>query len=299
MAKQKLMLIINPCSGRKLGEKMSSRVLNRFDEGDFDCKLFITQKSGDGTNFVLNHGADFDVIVCMGGDGTLNEVLNGILKSNLDVPLGYIPAGSTNDFADSMKLAKDPEKAVDNIIDSKIIKIDAGQFNDRYFSYVASFGAFTKTSYSTPQNMKNHLGRFSYFIEGAKSLNDIHAEHKIIEVNGEKLEGDYIFGAISNSKSIGGLVKYDDNIVDISDGMLEMMLIKKPDTPANLCSVLYSINHKEYDNPYIQFRRSDKFIIKSETESDWSLDGEFAHGPNEILISCVKNKINFICPKSR
>jgi diacylglycerol kinase family enzyme len=146
--------------------------------------------------------------------------------------------------------------------------------------------------------MKNVLGRFSYFLEGAKDLSDIHAEHKIIEANGEHFEGDYIFGAISNSKSIGGLVKYDDNTVDFGDGLLEMMLIKKPDNIANLCSVLHSLNHKEYDNPYIDFCRADKFIIKSQDESDWTLDGEFAHAGNEIVISCIKEKINFIAPKS-
>lgn len=295
MANKKLMLIINPCAGRKLGEKIASQIVDLFNDSGLNSTLFLTQKSGDGTEFVLNRGADFDIVACMGGDGTLNEVINGVLKSNIDIPLGYIPAGSTNDLADSMKLSKDPKKAVNDIIHGNIVKIDVGKFNDRYFSYVASFGAFTKTSYSTPQNMKNVLGRFSYFIEGAKDLSDIHAEYKIIEANGKKFEGEYIFGAISNSKSIGGLVKYDDSVVDISDGLLEMMLIKKPDNIATLCSVLHSLNHKNYDNPYIHFCRSDKFIITSQTESDWSLDGEFAHASNEILISCVKNKINFIC----
>lgn len=162
MANKKLMLIINPCAGRKLGEKIASQIVDLFNDSGLNSTLFLTQKSGDGTEFVLNRGADFDIVACMGGDGTLNEVINGVLKSNIDIPLGYIPAGSTNDLADSMKLSKDPKKAVNDIIHGNIVKIDVGKFNDRYFSYVASFGAFTKTSYSTPQNMKNVLGRFSY-----------------------------------------------------------------------------------------------------------------------------------------
>lgn len=297
MNRTKIMLILNPCAGRKIGQKISGSIVEWFYEGGADCKLFVTDKRGDGTKFVLNNGGNFDIIACMGGDGTLNEVINGILKSGLETPLGYIPAGSTNDFASSMNLSRKPQQAVKDIIACHTEPIDAGKFDKRYFSYVASFGAFTKTSYSTPQSMKNLIGRLSYFIEGAKDLSYIHAEHKLIMANGESFEGDYIFGAISNSTTIGGLVKYSDDDVDMSDEKLEMLLIRKPEHISDLCSLVHSITHKQYEgNPYIDFCRSDKFIVKSDKPTNWSLDGELARSQNEIIISCIKNKINFIRP---
>ena len=295
--KKKIMLIVNPCAGRKMGEKISDRVVEWFDEGGADCELFLTDKRGDGTDFVVSEGSHFDVIACMGGDGTLNEVINGLLKSKLDTPLGYIPAGSTNDFANSMNLSKEPQQAVKDIIACHTETIDAGRFNEKYFSYVASFGAFTKCSYATPQSMKNVMGRFSYFIGSVKDLGEIHAEHKAVKANGATFEGDYLFGAISNSMTIGGLVKYSEDEVNISDEKLEMLLIKKPEHLSDLYSVVHSITHKEYEgSPYIDFCRSDKFVVESDAPTDWSLDGEFARSEKESVIRCVKNKINFIIP---
>lgn len=300
MEKKRIMLIVNPCAGRKNGERLSDRVAEWFRQEGADCSLFLTQKRGDGTKFVLRSGREHDVIVCMGGDGTLNEVINGILKSDLDIPLGYIPAGSTNDFATSMKLAKEPRQAVRDIIAGHTETIDAGQFDERYFSYVASFGAFTKTSYATPQSMKNILGRFSYFLEGAKDLSEIHAEHMIVTVNGSAYEGDYAFGAISNSHTIGGLVRYGKNEVNVSDEKLEMLLIRMPDSLATLISEIHSITHQDYyDSPYMDFCRSDQFVITSDGPCDWSLDGEFVRSEGASVVSCIKNKIHFIQPEKK
>lgn len=298
MDKIKVMLIVNPCAGKKYGEKISDKVAELFRTEGAQCDLFLTEHPGDGTKFVLSHGRAYDIIACMGGDGTLNEVINGILKSHLDIPLGYIPAGSTNDFANSMHLSKEPQQAVKDILACHTETIDAGRFDDRYFSYVASFGAFTRSSYSTPQNLKNMLGRFSYFLEGAKDLGEIHSEHMTVQTDSQTFEGDYAFGAISNSTTIGGLVKYDSKDVNVSDEKLEMLLIRMPGSLADLLSVVHSITHKDYlGSPYIDFCRADRFAIHSDRETDWSLDGEFAHSPGNSVVSCVKNKINFIKPK--
>ncbi len=303
MDRKTIMLIVNPCAGRKLGEKQSEQVADWFQAGGADCSLYLTDKPGDGTDFVLRDGSRFDVIACMGGDGTLNEVINGVLRRKLNTPLGYIPAGSTNDFANSMNLSHEPHQAVKDILACRTEPIDAGRFmgkERKYFSYVASFGAFTKTSYQTPQSMKNLLGRFSYFLEGVKDLGDIHAEHKIIRTNGQTYAGNYLFGAFSNSRSIGGLVRYGEDDVDISDQRLEMLLIKKPACFSDLCGLLHSITHREYEhNPYIDFCRSDKFVVESDTATDWSLDGEFARSEKQSVISCIKNQINFIRPGNR
>ncbi|MBQ1554070.1 MAG: diacylglycerol kinase family lipid kinase [Clostridia bacterium] len=300
MNRKNIMLIVNPCAGRRWGEKHSESVAEWFREGGAECSLYFTDKRGDGTEFVCRDGDRFDIIACMGGDGTLNEVINGMLKSHLDTPLGYIPTGSTNDFAASMQLASQPEQAVRDILACCTEAIDAGRFTGKersYFGYVASFGAFTATSYRTPQPMKNRWGRLSYFLEGIRDLGDIRAEHKIVYTDGQTFEGDYLFGAFSNSRRIGGLVQYSENDVDVSDEQLEMLLIRKPACFSDLYAMLHSLAHSSYEgNPYIDFCRSDRFVVESDSATQWSLDGEYADSERETVISCIKHKINFIRP---
>ena len=294
---EKIMLIVNPRAGRKEGERLCDRVVGWFRKGGGEVSLFLTAKPRDATDFVLRDGRSHDVIVCMGGDGTLNEVINGILRGRLDIPLGYIPAGSTNDFATSMRISHSPQQAVTDILRGRTRTIDAGQFNDRYFSYVASFGAFTRTSYNTPQDLKNLLGRFAYFLEGARDISDIHPESMRVTAGGRVFEGDYAFGAISNSHSIGGLVRYANEEVDISDEKLEMLLIRMPDSLGILISELHSLNHQLYiDSPHMDFCRADRFEVASEHHIDWSLDGELYRAERVSVVSCIKNRLRFIIP---
>lgn len=299
MDAKKIMLIINPCAGRKSGKKNADKVIAMLNRQGAECSLYMTEKRGDATQFVLDDGDKFDIIACMGGDGTLNEVLNGVLKAHLNTPLGYIPAGSTNDFARSMHLSKNLEKASKIIAECNTREIDAGLFNDRYFGYVSSFGLFTRTSYSTSQRVKNVLGgKPSYVLHGLTELGRVRAEHMKVETNGKTYEGDYLFGAITNSTSLGGVLKYDPKLVNMGDGMLEMMLIHKPKNPAQLFSILKSLLSKKItNNPYIEFDRSDKFTIFPEARSDWSLDGEFAYATGSSEIRCLQSKIQFICPQ--
>ena len=281
MGIKKIMLIINPCAGRKSGMKNAEKIVSMLKNQGCECVLYMTGKRGDATQFVIDDGSKYDIVACMGGDGTLNEVINGVLKANLDVPLGYIPAGSTNDFARSMHLSRNIDKAVDNILSGITIDIDTGIFNDRYFCYVSSFGIFTRTSYSTPQRVKNVIGgRLSYMLNSITELGRIKAEHMRVETNGRAYEGDFLFGAVTNSASVGGVLKYDPRIVNMNDGKLEILLIHKP------------------DNPLIEFDRSDKFKIYPSARSDWSLDGEFAYTTGSSEIKCLKSKIRLLCPQT-
>lgn len=298
MATKKIMLIINPCAGRKSGKKNADKVIDMLKQHGADCTLYMTKKRGDATQFVIDDGSKFDIVACMGGDGTLNEVLNGILKAHLSVPLGYIPAGSTNDFARSMHLSKNLSTASRIIAECNTRDIDAGLFNDRYFGYVTSFGLFTRTSYGTSQRVKNVLGgKISYLLHAVTELGRVRSEHMRVETNGKVYEGDFLFGAITNSTSLGGVLKYDPKLVDTSDGMLEMMLIHKPKNPAQLFSIIKSLLTKKVtNNPYIIFDRSDRFTVCPDSKSDWSLDGEFAYATGSSEIRCLKHKIRFICP---
>ena len=293
------MLIINPCAGRKKGKKKSDTIAELFRKNGAECNLYMTGKRGDATEFIIAERKKYDTIVCMGGDGTLNEVINGILKSNLDVPLGYIPAGSTNDFARSMHLSGKIDLAVNNILNCSIKEIDVGLFNDRYFGYVSSFGLFTRTSYRTPQRVKNLLGgKISYLMHGVTELGRIRAQHMQVVTNGKTYDGDFLFGAVTNSTSIGGVLKYDPKLVDVNDGRLELMLIKKPKHPAQLFSVIRSLLSKKVtDNPNIIFDRSDKITFFPSSRSDWSLDGEYAYATGTCEVRCLKRKIKFICPQ--
>ena len=301
MGIKKIMLIINPCAGRKSGKKNADKVISMLKKQEAECTLYMTNKRGDATQFVVDDGDKYDIVACMGGDGTLNEVINGILKAHLSVPLGYIPAGSTNDFARSMHLSKNLEKASQIIAECNTMDIDAGLFNDRYFGYVSSFGLFTRTSYSTPQRVKNILGgKISYLLHAVTELGKVKAEQMRVETNGKVYEGKFLFGAITNSTSLGGVLKYDPKLVNMSDGLLEMMLIHKPKNPAQLFSIIRCLLSKKItDNPYIEFDRSDRFTVYPTSKSDWSLDGEFAYASGSSEIRCLKNKIKFICPAQK
>ena len=300
MGIKKIMLIINPCAGRKSGMKNAEKIVSMLKNQGCECVLYMTGKRGDATQFVIDDGSKYDIVACMGGDGTLNEVINGVLKANLDVPLGYIPAGSTNDFARSMHLSRNIDKAVDNILSGITIDIDTGIFNDRYFCYVSSFGIFTRTSYSTPQRVKNVIGgRLSYMLNSITELGRIKAEHMRVETNGRAYEGDFLFGAVTNSSSVGGVLKYDPRIVNMNDGKLEILLIHKPRNPVQLFSIIRSlVSNKFSDNPLIEFDRSDKFKIYPSARSDWSLDGEFAYTTGSSEIKCLKSKIRLLCPQT-
>ena len=295
---KKIMLIVNPCAGRRKGKKNSGKAVRLFEELGCECTLFLTGKRGDATDFVMDNGQDFDVIACMGGDGTLNEVINGLVKANLDRPLGYIPSGSTNDFARSMRLSKKIEKSVATIAEGNEKLIDVGLFNDRYFGYISSFGLFTRTSYRTSQRVKNLIGgRLSYFLHGFTELFRIRKEHMVVETGGKSYEDDFLFGAVSNSTSIGGLLKYDPGQVDVCDGLLEVLLIRSPKNPGQFFSVIKAVLAKNFGNhPSIVFDRSDRITVHPSKRSDWSLDGEFAYSTGSCEIRCLRNRLRFIAP---
>ena len=234
---KKNLMIMNPCSGKRQANKLLTDMVELFTKNGYMTTVLTTTARGDGTLYAAEHGGDFDLITCVGGDGTFNEVVAGIVESNRKIPVGYIPAGSTNDFANSLGLSTDVMKAARDIISGEKISLDIGSFNGRKFSYVASFGAFTQTSYSTPQSVKNMLGHLAYILEGVTSLTSIRPQHLRIEANGVVYDGDYIFGAVSNSTSLAGILTLSPEYVDMGDGLFELLLVKMP---RNLICLLYT-----------------------------------------------------------
>jgi diacylglycerol kinase family enzyme len=185
-------------------------------------------------------------------------------------------------------------QAAKDIIDGEVTLLDIGKFGDRYFSYIASFGAFTKASYSTPQFTKNMFGQFAYIIEAIKELPSIRPEYIRIETGSQKIEGDYIFGAVSNSKSVGGVLSLDSDIVDMSDGVFEVLLIKPLNNAKAVCDCVYSLLNQNYDSEYITFFNADKAVIYSDPNMNWALDGECANGREKINVKNLNKAVKII-----
>ena len=298
MENKKLLLIVNPCSGRAKMYTELLKVVEIFSAADYLVSVYPTKAKGDATQYVqkLNHD-DFDMLVVCGGDGTLNEVIEGIMNSGNDIPLGYIPSGTLNEWSSGLNISRNIETAANDIISGKKIRLDIGRFNNKYFSYTASFGAFTGASYSTPQEIKNVLGQSAYFFEGIKSLGAIKPIHMKITTEDRIVEGDFLFGAVSNSLSVGGIVKYDKTPVGLNDGIFEIILIRNPDNIVKLQPLVDGILKHEFNRECIEFFRSEKFIIETDEEVAWTLDGEYAKGEGTVTVENIHGAITFIIPE--
>lgn len=289
---------MNPCAGTKKANRYLPDLLRLFSDCGYLCTAYMTGKRGDGTAFTRAHANEADLVVCIGGDGTLNEVVNGLIASGALCPLGYIPAGSTNDFATSLKISGNIMQAARDIMDGVPREIDIGSFNGRCFSYVASFGAFTETAYSTPQQTKNLLGHMAYIFEGVKDLANIRSIHLRLETaRGQVFEDDYIFGAISNSTSIAGFLTMDPARVVIDDGLFEVTLIKMPVAPMDLSRILYSLQTQQYDDKLIHACTAAEARIHCPAAVPWTLDGEYARGETDIIVKNMHNALRLVTTK--
>lgn len=282
---KKMLFIMNPCSGTRKANKVLADILAIFNRANYTVEVYMTACRGDAARVAQEKADQFDVIVCCGGDGTFSETMSGILRAGSSTPMGYIPAGSTNDFATSLGLPTNLLKAAEVIAHGEPNPIDVGKFGDQYFSYVASFGAFTRTSYATPQKVKNALGHTAYILGGVQELSQIHKIHVRLEMEGETLEDDVLFGAISNSTSVAGIVNLDPNQVDMRDGLLEVMLVRSPKSLAEITECLSAIQSKKYNCRMITFCKASRIRVFADPDMPWTLDGEKADGLSEVLIT--------------
>lgn len=281
---KKMLFIMNPCSGQKRANRFLPEILSTFNEAGYDVLVHMTAGPGDGDKTVRRLGAGMDAVVCCGGDGTFNDVVSGLLHSGLDVPVGYIPAGTTNDFANSLKLPTDVMEATRAIVEGTPVAYDAGKFGDRYFSYVASFGAFTRASYATPQNIKNALGHTAYVLEGIQELSQLRKEHVRMDIGGRIVEDDFLFGAISNSTSVGGILTLDPSQVDMRDGLLEVLLVRAPRNLGELTECIQALKSQKYNCEMITFCSAPRVTVYSDPDMPWTLDGEREEGHGEVVV---------------
>lgn len=298
---KKLLLIVNSHSGKRKKFSVFDKIQKRLTEQGWQTDMVFTKHSGHAAELSAE-AEGYDRIVCVGGDGTLSEVCNGILVSGRNVQLGYVPTGSTNDFARGIGLPRKIKKSTLLAASEECFPIDAGAFvkdgeKERFFSYVASFGMFTSISYSTAQSFKNKFGHFAYVFEGLKSLTDLQKFRSFnlkIEADGEMIEGEFIFGAITNSTSLGGLVKLDKNSVTVCDGLFEILLIKKPNNIFDLTDTVGQLMNKKYNRSRIIFRHVKSLSLISEHPIEWTLDGEYAGESMRADINVRPAALNFV-----
>ena len=283
---KKMLFIYNPKAGRGRIREELADILDIFASGGYEITIYPTRKNGDAEKVAAKRESDFDIVVCCGGDGTLDETVRGMMKNDFRTPLGYIPAGSTNDFGGSLALPKDMLKSAQLIVRGVDKAVDVGLFNMEAFVYVAAFGAFTEVSYLTDQDMKNAIGHSAYILEGMKSFINIRPHHMRIEHDGEVIEDNFIYGMITNSISVGGIKGITGANVDLADGIFEVNLIKEIKNGMELPQLINAVATGNYgDSDRIVSFQSGHISITSDEEIAWTLDGENGgkHDRVEIL----------------
>lgn len=274
MSEKKLLFVFNPKSGMGLIKNHLLDIVDIMVKAGYEPTLYPTQARGDATRKVREDGAEYDRIVCSGGDGTLDEVVTGMQEANLSTPLGYIPAGSTNDFARTLGIPNDMLKAAEIAVGEHIFACDVGQFNDDIFIYIAGFGIFTEISYETPQQLKNLFGHAAYILSAAKSLASIPSYIMQVEANGEIIQDKFIYGMITNSISVAGFKGLTGKHVELDDGEFEVTLIKSPTNPIELNEIIAYLTGILSESKMVYTFKSDYIQIRSRSSVSWTMDGE-------------------------
>lgn len=289
-----LLFILNPSAGRKHIRSKLFEIVDLFVKADFNVRVYPTQAKADATRIVSEEGWLYDLIVCAGGDGTLDEVVTGCMQCGCDTPIGYIPCGTTNDFAGSLGIPKDPIRAAKRIVKYLPRSIDVGSFNGDSFVYVAAFGAFTDVTYTTPQEYKNYLGHAAYLLEGIKSVTSLASYHLKVEYDSNIIEDDFLIGMVTNSLTVGGLPNPNARIAELDDGLYEVLLVKYPTNPMDLQATVTAYFMGEFKPEYMYQFKAKKLIIESPEAIAWTLDGEFGANVTYAKIENLHNAVSII-----
>lgn len=297
MSKKRMLFIYNPRAGK---EKIRSNLLDIIDiftKADYEVTAYPTQAKGDGLLAVKERRMDrYDLVVCAGGDGTLDEVVTGMMQCDERIPVGYVPAGSTNDFANSLKIPRNMIRAAQAIVEGKVFRCDIGAFNDDVFVYIAAFGIFTEVSYETRQDMKNVLGHMAYILEGMRRLSTIKAYRMNVEGDNFSAEGEFLFGMITNSTSVGGFKRITGKYVELDDGVFEVTLIKKPVNVLELNQITTALVSGNIITESMYCFKTSSLKLTSEEPVAWTLDGEFGGKHKEVEIFDQKQALEILVP---
>ena len=295
--KKRLLFVFNPFSGKAQIKNQLLDIVDTMVKAEYEVTIYPTQASGDAIHKVEAEAGDYDLVVCSGGDGTLDETVTGMMHREKKVPLGYIPAGSTNDFATSLGIPKDMTKAAQAAVSGRPFACDIGSFNEEYFVYVAAFGLFTAVSYKTSQEWKNVLGHAAYILEGMRSLHDIPSYRVQVQYDNVRLQDEFIYGMISNSTSVGGFKGMTGKDVLLDDGVFEVTLIKKPKNPIELNEIIASLINLADDTDMIYSFKTAEVHFTAMEEIPWTLDGEFGGDHTEVTVKNICKAVEIMVPK--
>ncbi len=293
---KKLLFIYNPNAGKGLIKPKLSDVLDIFVKAGYEVTVYPTQKYRDGYHKVRHFKEQYDLVVCSGGDGTLDEVVTGMMKRTEQIPIGYIPTGTTNDFARSLHIPKDMLKAADTAVNGMVFPCDVGKFNEDIFVYIAAFGLFTDVSYQTKQEVKNVLGHLAYVLEGMKRLYNVPSYRIKVTHDDQIIEDEFIFGMVTNSRSIGGFRNMVGKSIVFDDGEFEVTLIKTPKNPLALQEIIAALLIEQIDTKHMYTFKASSLKLESLEEIPWTLDGEFGGEHDEVLIENQRQKLRIMVP---
>ena len=290
---RKMMRIFNPFSGRGISKSALGTIVSELCASDYVVSVYF---AGQYTveQLAYNFSKEHDLVVCVGGDGTLSNAVSGLMRSWSNVPIGYIPTGTANDVANTLALSKVLSTAAQNIINGRERYLDIGDFGGRFFTYIAAFGAFTGVSYQTKQSAKRALGQFAYVLGGLGVMTAIKPRRTIVEYDDGTVEGDYVFGAVVNSTSVAGLVKLDPERVDLSDGMFEIVLVRQPLNLVDFTAIVTSLSTRSYDGDNVIMLHSSRAKFTLDSEVSWVIDGEYGGDHQEIEIKNRREAIRII-----
>ncbi|MDD6346458.1 MAG: diacylglycerol kinase family lipid kinase [Lachnospiraceae bacterium] len=286
---KKIMLVYNPIAGRGQFSQSLPAVIEILTKAGFRVEVWPTSSRGDATEKTALYGGEADIIVAAGGDGTLDEVIEGMYRGGIRRVMGYIPVGSTNDFAQSLKLSTNPIEAAHAIAGAEIAGVDVGCFNKDHFIYVAAFGAFTDVSYKTAQDMKNALGHLAYLLEASKELLSIKPLPMTIEADGRTVSGEFLYGMVTNSLSVGGIKNITGHAVALNDGLFEVTLIRNPKNLFELNEIIAALLTGKDDSPLLEFFKTDHIVFTAPEDTPWTLDGEYGGAMRRAEI-CVSRQ---------
>jgi len=293
--RKKLMLLINPVAGRSGFRQGFSDIIELFHSAGYAPTIYMTKAALDAEKLVRTYGSMYPIIVCIGGDGTLSEVISGLMSLENPPALGYIPMGTTNDVANTLNIPKNPKKAAQRILSGTPQPFDVGSFNkENYFTYISAFGAFTGVSYETSQISKHTIGHLAYILEGMRNITNLTFEHTIVEYDGGRIEDDLMFGAVTNSTSIAGLFKFEDNIVELGDGLFEVILIRNPKNLIDLNKLISDILSKNYNSQNVMVLHSSKVSFHFNRPVAWTRDGENGGQHEAVTLINHHAAVNFI-----
>ncbi|MBQ4561739.1 MAG: diacylglycerol kinase family lipid kinase [Clostridia bacterium] len=301
--RKKALMIVNPTAGKQEIRAQIFSIIEALCSEGYQPTVLTTQAKGDCTEYAKSIASEHDIVVCCGGDGTLNETITGLLDSGNDnvPPIGYIPCGTTNDMANNLGLPKTIKKAASAVVGGEPYYHDIGRFGDiAYFSYIASFGAFTKVSYSTPQSVKNVLGHFAYVLNGAMELGNIKSYHVKLSYGSEVIEDDFIYVSVTNTRSFAGLLSFPDDEVSFQDGLFEVLLIKTPKNVVDVSNILTNISkHNFNDDKHMVLLHTPEIRVETEEPITWTIDGEQSPEVSSVDIKVIPDKIRIFRPQSQ